>query len=178
MPFPARMLNDGERVVVHTRTHVKALIGPALLLIVLAALAGWVSSLVYGNAGAAQPLVQGVVWVLALAAAGWWVGRPFLRWLTTTCTFTDRRLVVRSGLLARQGRTIPLDRISGIAVDVGILDRVFGCGTLLVSDASEGGAVRLHDIPYVDRVQLQVAEQLHRQARESREGRPAHDDGT
>lgn len=163
MSFPARLLNEGEHVVLTTRTHVKALLLPALLLILLAGMAGFVSSLL-PDAGKAQPLVQGVVWGLAFLVALWWVVRPFLTWLSTSYTFTDRRFVTRSGLVGKQGRTIPLNRISGIDFDIGVLDRVFGCGTLVVSDASETGQVLLHDIPHVEHVQMQVAQQLHQQS--------------
>lgn len=174
MSFPARLLNDGEHVVVTTRTHVKALILPAMLLIVLAAAAGFVSA-VLPPAGNAEPLVQGVVWGLAALVALAWVVKPFLTWLTTSYTFTNRRFVKRSGLIAKQGRTIPLNRISGVDFDIGIVDRLFGCGTLVVSDASETGQVLLHDIPNVERVQMQVSDELYRL---SERGAPAHDDGT
>ena len=45
--------------------------------------------------------------------------------------------------------------------EIGVIDRVFGCGTLVVSDASTDGSVLLHDIPDVEKVQLQVAHALH-----------------
>jgi uncharacterized membrane protein YdbT with pleckstrin-like domain len=160
--FPARLLNDGEHVVVTTRTHVKALLVPALLLIVLAGVAGFLSTII--PAGSAQPLVAVVVWGLAGLVALWWVLRPFLDWLTSTYTFTNRRFIARSGVVAKQGRTIPLNRISGVDFDIGVVDRLFGCGTLVVSDASESGQVLLHDIPNVERVQMQVSEELHRLA--------------
>jgi uncharacterized membrane protein YdbT with pleckstrin-like domain len=171
--YPTRLLNEGEHVVVSTRTHVKALLVPALLLILLAGVAGYVVSLV--PASGAQTLVQGVVWALAALVALWWVVKPFLAWLTTDYTFTDRRFIARSGVIAKHGRTIPLNRISGVDFEIGVIDRVFGCGTLVVTDASEAGTVQLHDIPHVERVQMQVAEELHRQ---SRPGMNAVDDGT
>ena len=77
----------------------------------------------------------------------WFVVGPFLRWLTTTYTFTNRRFIKRSGFIAKEGRTIPLNRISGVDFEIGVIDRIFGCGTLVVSDASTDGSVELHDIP-------------------------------
>ncbi len=174
MPFPTRLLNEGEHVVVSTRTHVKALIVPALLLIVIAAAAGFLTA-VLPDAGNARPLVQAVVWGLALVVALVWVVKPFLAWLTTSYTFTNRRFVKRSGLIAKQGRTIPLNRISGVDFDIGILDRLLGCGTLVVSDASETGQVLLHDIPHVEMVQMQVSDELHRL---SQQGATTSDDGS
>nr|WP_253942292.1 PH domain-containing protein [Nocardioides sp. zg-1230] len=81
--------------------------------------------------------------------------------MTTTYTFTNRRFIKRSGFVSKEGRTIPLNRISGVDFEIGVIDRIFGCGTLVVSDASTAGSVMLRDIPDVEQVQLQVAEQLH-----------------
>jgi uncharacterized membrane protein YdbT with pleckstrin-like domain len=92
----------------------------------------------------------------------WWVVRPAIDWATTTYTFTNRRFIKRSGLIAKEGRTIPLNRISGVDFEIGVIDRIFGCGTLVVSDASEQGRVELEDVPRVEEVQLKVAEELHR----------------
>lgn len=169
MTFPARLLNDGENVVVHTRTHPKALIWPIVLFLVLIAI-----GVLLGNVGSgdAAQVMHLVVWVLVAIAALWFVVRPIVAWATTTYTFTTRRFLKRSGFVAREGRTIPLNRISGVDFEMGVIDRIFGCGTLVVSDASTDGRVELDDIPHVEQVQLQVAEELNRLSQ------PRHDDGT
>jgi membrane protein YdbS with pleckstrin-like domain len=100
---------------------------------------------------------------------------PFLRWLLTTYTFTNRRLITRTGILTRTGHDIPMNRISDISYEKGILDRIVGCGTLVVSDASEQGRVALKDIPRVEQAQLKVSNELfHHTTREH----PRTDDGT
>ncbi len=157
MAISRRLLNEGERVVVSTRTHVKALLLPAVWLILVAAVAGYVSSF---PSGRAAPLLVAVIWGLALVAAVWLVGKPFLRWLTTTYTVTDRRLITRTGILSRRGHDIPVPRISDVAYEHGLVDRLLGCGTLVISDASERGRVRLPDIPHVERVHLQISDLL------------------
>ena len=83
-----------------------------------------------------------MVWALFLAVVLWFVVGPLLRWLTTTYTFTNRRFIKRSGFIAKEGRTIPLNRISGVDFEIGVIDRIFGCGTLVVSDASTDGQRR------------------------------------
>jgi uncharacterized membrane protein YdbT with pleckstrin-like domain len=105
----------------------------------------------------------------------WFVLRPFVAWVTTSYTFTNRRFVKRSGFIAKEGRTIPLNRISGVDFEIGVVDRVFGCGTLVVSDASEQGRVLLDDIPNVEQVQMRVADELHKLSSFERE---RGDDGT
>ncbi len=176
MAISPRLLNEGERVVVSTRTHVKVLGAPLLVLLVTVFVAAFLGAYVTNHVGddtVSTTLVVAVA-VLAAGVVVRWVLRPFLRWYTTTYTFTDRRFIQRSGFVAREGRTIPLNRISGVDFEVGVVDRLFGCGTLVVSDASEQGRVPLHDIPRVEEVQRVVAEELHRL---SQHDRPS-DDGT
>ncbi len=159
MAFPTRLLNDDEHVVVHTREHPKALLVPLFLLVLGLAVGVTLQSFGTGTGGR---ILHIVVWVLVAVAVFWWVVRPAVRWATTTYTFTNRRMIKRSGLVAKEGRTIPLNRISGVDFEIGVVDRLFGCGTLVVSDASEQGRVELHDIPRVEEVQLKVADELHR----------------
>ena len=168
MTFPEKLLNEGERVIVSTRTHPKALIFPILIGIVAVVLAIWLSSM-----GGATALQVGE-WVIAGAVLFWFVVRPVVAWITTTYTFTNRRFVKRSGFIAKEGRVIPLNRISGVDFEIGVIDRIFGCGTLIVSDASEQGRVELSDIPRVEQVQLKVSDELHRLS----EPRRQSDDGT
>jgi uncharacterized membrane protein YdbT with pleckstrin-like domain len=149
-----KLLTDGESVIVDTRTHPKALIVPGLVLVITLAVAIFLDRLVDNG------LVSLLVWILAAIVILWWVVRPFLDWLTSTYTITSRRLITREGIIARKGHDIPLMRISDVAYDMGIIDRMLGCGTLVISDASTHGSVRLHDIPQVEQVQRQLTELL------------------
>jgi uncharacterized membrane protein YdbT with pleckstrin-like domain len=153
-----RLLNEGEHVVASTRTHVKALLLPAIWLILIAGVAGYTSTLT--GSSSAKPLLIAVVWLVALVVMVWLVGKPFLHWLTTTYTLTNRRLITRTGIFSRRGHDIPVPRISDVAYEHGIIDRILGCGTLVISDASERGRVRLPDIPHVERVHLLISDLL------------------
>jgi len=171
-----KYLNPGERVIVSTRTHWKVLIMAFLTMLVVVFLvsfiAAQVNSKVSDDATATTlGVVTGVVAVIVLV---WWVIKPLVAWWTTTYTFTDRRFIQRSGFIAHEGRTIPLNRISGVDFEIGYIDRLFGCGTLVVTDASEQGTVPLHDIPDVEQVQMVVAQQLHDMIRHDHPS----DDGT
>ena len=170
MAFPSKLLNDDEHVVVHTREHPKALLVPLLVLVVSLAVGVVAQSWLGGAVGQAWVWP---VWVLVAVVVFWWVVRPVVTWATTTYTFTNRRFIARAGFIAKSGRTIPLNRISGVDFEIGLVDRLFGCGTLVVSDASEQGRVEIHDIPRVEEVQLKVADELHRLS-----GRRGSDDGS
>lgn len=152
-----RYLNEGETVVVSTRTHPKVLFVPILAFVLLLACAAFVGSLTSGIATL-------VVWAVAGVGVVWLTVAPFVRWWTTTYTFTNRRFMKRSGFIATSGRTIPLNRISGVDFDIGLSDRIFGCGTLIVTDASEHGQVRIHDIPRVEAAHRVIADELHHQS--------------
>jgi len=171
------MLNEGEHVVVSTRTHVKVLLGALLILLVTVFVAAFAAALVQRHTdGTTSTVLLLLILLVALAIIIWSVLRRFVRWYTTTYTFTNRRFITRSGFIAKKGTTIPLNRISEVDFDIGLVDRMFGCGTLYVSDASEQGRVPLKDIPRVEEVQRIVAQELNRLT----DPRAAHptDDGT
>lgn len=159
MPISQKLLNDGERVVVSTRTHPKALILPVLALVLLVALGSFVETRT--GAEGAENVLRWVVWAVVAVGVLWFSVWPFLEWLTAAYAFTDRRLITRTGVITRRGHDIPLARISDVAVERHLLDRVLGCGTLIISDASTHGSVALPDIPKVAETQRTLGDLLH-----------------
>ena len=154
MAIKPELLTDGESVIVDTRTHWKAILWPAIVLVITVAAASWLTAL------AGNKYVTWAVWIVAVAVLVVASFKPFLEWLTATYTITTRRLITREGLISRRGHDIPLLRISDVAYDMGPIDRMLGCGTLVISDASTHGQVELHDIPDVERVQHQLMDLL------------------
>lgn len=153
MAFPEKLLNQGEHVVFSTRTHVKALLLPLVVTVVVVVVTVFLSM---HTSGLLRQLIWVVAAVLVLVFAAW----PLLNWLGATYTVTNRRLVTRSGVLTRRGHDIPLNRISDVSYERGVVDRMLGCGTLVIADASTGGRVSLPDVPDVERLQLQITDQL------------------
>ena len=154
MGISKKLLSDGEHVVLRVRSHGKALIWPVVVLVLV--LAGVLTAATLQ----AEASIMIVVTVVAALAVVLWVIVPFLRWITSTYTVTNRRLITRHGILTRTGRDIPLFRINDVAYEKGLLDRLLGCGTLIISDATEKAGVVLQDIPNVERVHLQISELL------------------
>lgn len=155
MTISPRLLSEGESVVVSTRTHPKALVLPTLALILVLALGIGASVAIHNS------VVDYIVWALVLVGALWLFGLPLLRWLSATYTITNRRLITRRGILTRRGHDIPLSRISDVAYEMDLLDRMLGCGTLIISDASTDGEVTLPDIPRVEDTQRQLNHLIH-----------------
>jgi len=154
----SKLLTDGEQIVLSTRTHVKALLVPLVVLIVLLGVGVVLGQVFEDKAGGVPRLI---VWAVVVVGFVWYVVRPVLVWASATYTVTNRRLITRAGVLTRRGHDIPLTRISDVASERGVLDRILGCGTLIVSDASTNGRVLLHDIPRVEDVQREINELLH-----------------
>ena len=158
MVISSKLLNPGEEIIVSTRTHAKALLLPLLTLIVL--LAVGVVAQMYIDTESNVPVL--VVWGIVVVLALWRVLWPFLDWLLASYTITNRRLITRNGILTRRGHDIPLGRISDVAYERDLLDRMLGCGTLVISDASTNGQVLIYDIPRVEDTQRQLNDLLHR----------------
>lgn len=150
MALSRKLMTEGERIVLETRTHLKALVLPALVLVLSCGVAGFLLAVApsSGDGG----LIRVLVIVAALLVVLWWSVIPFLRWLTTTYTITNKRLVEQTGVLTRSGRIIPLNRINDVAYEKGPMDRVVGCGTLTIHDASDQPGLRIHDVPQVEQV--------------------------
>ena len=155
MAISPKLLNDGEHVVVSTRTHPKVLLGPLALLVILLAV-GVVDQVMLDSHA-----LHMVVWILVVLAILWFVVRPVLVWWAASYTVTTRRLITRRGVLTRKGHDIPLSRISDVEYEMGVIDRMLGCGTLKISDASTDGEVTLPDIPHVEQFQRRLNDLLH-----------------
>ncbi len=147
MGYPARLLSEGENVVLDMHPHWKRLVLPVLSLVVVLALAGYLLAIVDDGR------LQVVLAVAAIVLLVEFTVVPFLRWRTTLFVVTNRRVVVRTGVLARQGRDVPLSRINDITFSHSLFERLLGCGTLVVESAGERGQVVLTEVPQVEQVQ-------------------------
>ena len=128
--------------------HWKTLIGPLLVAVLVVAAALIAEVLIPSNSAATVERL--VVAAVAILAVMLWLIVPVLRWRTTTYELTTRRMRVRSGIVTRHGRDIPLARINDVSFEKGLLDRLLGSGRLVVESAGEHGQVLLNDIPRVE----------------------------
>lgn len=61
----------------------------------------------------------------------------YLRWITTEFVLTTDRLIVRHGIIGKNGKEIPLDRIMNISFHQSVLERILKTGDLVVESAGE-----------------------------------------
>jgi uncharacterized membrane protein YdbT with pleckstrin-like domain len=163
-------LSEGEQFVLRLHPHWKTLLRPLFILVVIVAAA--VALLVLLPTGHNLAAARIAIGAVALLAAIIWCAVPLLRWKTTSYELTTRRLRLRAGILTRTGRDFPLIRISDVSFSHGLIDRLLGCGRLVVESAGEHGQLVLNEIPQVERVQATLFQLVEdEQARLAREER-------
>src|SRR5580700_1867950 len=112
-------LSEGERTVLVLNPHWKTVLWPFVLLVIVAIAAAVLLIVIPHNR------LQGA--------------ERILRWKTTTYELTNRRFRLRYGVLSRTGRDFPLIRISDVSFAHGLIDRMLGCGRLVIESAGEHG---------------------------------------
>lgn len=156
MAFPEDVLSADEHVVRHLHPHWKALVAPVL--VVVLSLAAVVAALVLLPSGQVGDVFGYVIAGLALLVVLRFALWPFLVWRTTHYLFTNERVLMQHGVLARERRDIPLGRINDHSMSQSFLERLLGCGTLTIESAGERGQSVLVDVPDVERMQTTLYE--------------------
>lgn len=152
MGYPDRLLTEGESVVYDMRPHWRVLVYPAIALVLLVFVVVFALGWLPDDWDWARWAVLAVAAVLLLL----WVLVPVVRWATSQYVITNRRVIVRTGIVARQGRDMPLARINDVHFSYGVIDRVLGCGDLVVESAGETGQLLIRAVPDVEMVQREL----------------------
>ncbi|EFQ83772.1 hypothetical protein HMPREF0063_11435 [Aeromicrobium marinum DSM 15272] len=166
MALSPKMLMTGEENLTTTRTHVKVLFLPFVLLLAVAFLGAFGAAQV-GDSG--DGYVRWAIIGVAVLVFLWFVFVPFLRWYLWTYTLTTQRIVEQKGILTRTGRVIPLSRINDVSFEKNLNDRILRCGTLVIRSASEEQGLLLRDIPRVEEFHRSVSDLVARAHRTSDE---------
>jgi membrane protein YdbS with pleckstrin-like domain len=135
--LPARLLDDGEVVVLFLRPHpLFILLNPLGGLAALALLTtiGWFGLVRTGAIGAGGGWFMVVGVALMLARLGWSV----LDWWNRIYVLTDRRVIRRRGVLRVSLFQAPLRRIQHLTLYFSIRERFFALGTVGFSTAGTG----------------------------------------
>ena len=149
MAFPPEMLNEHEELVVDLRPHwwfiapSAAGLGAALIVAIIVLAADWADAL---------KLLAGILLLLAL---GWFVVR-YVRWVGINFVVTSERIISRSGVIAKKGVEIPLDRINTVFFNQTVFERLIGAGDLGIESAGEGGRQNFEDIRKPRQVQQEI----------------------
>jgi len=154
--FPENILTDDEQVVMHLHPHWRELARPVMVLVlcVAALVAGWL----FLPEGDVWQIVLYVLGAVALVLVLWLTVWPWIVWRTTHYIFTNERVILQFGIFHRERRDIPLHRVNNHTMNQTLIDRLFGCGTLVIESAGQDGTTQLIDVPKVHRVQTLLYE--------------------
>lgn len=151
MPAPGAPAE--ELLIARFRGHARALFWSAVLLIVVFG----VTAYFYNN------LPEGYEnWMLFVAAGAlivFGVLIPYVIWASRSYTVTTRRVIVRHGIGSRQRREMSHVRGYTIGVRRGILQRMWGAGTITLSNGVDA-PMRLTNVPNVTLVHEALADQI------------------
>jgi uncharacterized membrane protein YdbT with pleckstrin-like domain len=153
VPFPRRLLNEDEQVVIDVRPHGIVMAWPLL------ALAASIAAAVFVSTETENDVLLLVMLAAVVVVLAWFLYR-LARWATTNLVVTSDRLIVRSGIIAKRGREIPLERINDITVTQSIVNRLLRSGDLVVESAGERGQESFAECPRPTRVQNEIYVQM------------------
>ena len=158
--YPDELLAGDEYVMLHKHPHWKMLLAPVLAFLLIVAVGTFLAALVTGQSWAFYG------WLGLGVLGGGGIIRltlvPLLRWRTTHFIVTNRRVLVREGVLTRSGIDIPLNRINSVQFRHSLVERMLGVGTLMVESASDE-PLEFDDIPQVERVHSLLYQQVNPQ---------------
>lgn len=153
-PYIRQNLMPGERLVGITRIHPMVLVAP----IIVAAFGLFLSlvGIIVGGSG----IASAVIGIPMVVIAGIGVLKLLIERLTTEFSCTDRRILIKAGLITTQLREMPLAKIEALLMEQGLFGKIFGYGTLVFKGS--GGTRRtcksIEDpFEFYKRVQEQVA---------------------
>lgn len=153
MPFPRQLLTDDEDLVLDLRPHwwfltpAGALLAVAVILGLLALVNDW------------PTWIAAPIGLLVLGSLAYF-GYRYLVWTTTNFVVTNERVISRTGVIAKKGIEIPLDRINTVFFNQSLFERMIGAGDLGIESAGEGGRQSFTDIRRPNLVQNEIYRQV------------------
>lgn len=132
-----------ELLVARVRGHARRLFWSALILVGTCAAVGYFTNNVpfsWAN--------NLMLWLAAAVVILVFVLIPFVVWLSRRYTITTRRVIAQYGIFARRRRELPHARGYTIAVRRGPIQRLWGSGTLTLSNGVDA-PLQLVNVPHV-----------------------------
>ena len=157
MPYPRRLLNDDETVTLDLHPHWWHFAKPAGVLVLV--VAGGIAAYVMTDDDIQR--VLSCIAIVAILASAAWLVKAYAQWSTTNFVITNRRVIYRSGVVAKRGIEIPLDRVNNVMSQQSVFERLLGAGDVMIESGGETGQQRFTDIKGPDRVQKMIHAQKH-----------------
>jgi membrane protein YdbS with pleckstrin-like domain len=151
-----RFLLPTERRVVAVRRHWSRLAEPALTALVGLLALLWLDQVLPSTLPFARDLLL-AGWVALVARLTWRV----LEWREDWFVVTDRRLLLRTGLVTRRVAMMPLIKVTDMSYARPPAGRLFGYGEIVIESAGQDQALRrITHLPDPDGLYLEICELL------------------
>ena len=156
MPYPKKLLNDNETVALDLHPHwwFFAKSGASMLVSILVG----VASMIWLD-GDVQKVVNWIAIAGIVISAVLLVSRD-IQWFTTNFVITSDRIIFRTGVFAKHGIEIPLERVNNVIFHQSVIERILGAGDLLIESGGETGQQRFTEVRDPDRVQALIHTQV------------------
>jgi uncharacterized membrane protein YdbT with pleckstrin-like domain len=140
-------LLPGENLVTKQHPHwitlVKSVVVPVVLLLVVIV----ADFALLGPDHYYVPRLRTFLTLGVLALALLWLAVVWIRWQAIVYTLTDQRITIQSGVISRQEKIIPIDRIQDCTTRQSLLGRILSYGRVEVDAAGAQGAEVLDHLP-------------------------------
>lgn len=167
MPFPRRLLSEGEELVLDLRPHWIALVFPSMESVLI--VAAVVAALVFVP-GSWPPWTRWAVVLLGLLLFLLRPARRIVAWATSHFVVTTDRVIHRSGWFAKRSMEMPLENITDVRFHQSVFERVIGAGDLVLESPGTFGQETFGDVRNPEFVQKAIYEMTERNARRSPSG--------
>lgn len=155
MPYPKKLLNEGEELVLDLRPHwwyfAKHIFSGILLFAAFIVILATFGS--YKSWGLVPWGLIALLWAI-------WLATRYVNWNFTHFVVTSDRVVFRTGAFAKHGVEIPMEKINNINFHQGIWERIIGAGDLEIESAGREGQSRFEDTWHPDGVQQEIYRQM------------------
>ncbi len=158
MALHPKYLTDNEEVVLDLHPHWWFLVPRGVALLASMAIAAVVLSQLDGPE-TYNDVARYASWLLLAAALIWFIARAMV-WRTTDFVVTTDRCIYRSGVFAKAGIEIPLDRISTVFFNQSVFERMLGQGDIGIESAGENSRQEFSDISNPALVQKTIYQQV------------------
>jgi len=143
-------LLPGENLILKDHPHWITVAGTLVLPVVLLLLVGILDfTLLSPNiqAGIYVPHLRTILSLAVIAFSLIWLIVVWITWQSIVYTLTDQRITIESGVLSRQEKIIPIDRVQDCTTRQSIFGRIFGYGRVEIDAAGAQGAEVLANLP-------------------------------
>lgn len=148
MAFVDQNLISGETVRYRTGLHWVVLVVPIIL-----GFFGLVHASIVAVSGSYGVAVGLLLLASSIAAIG------FLRRMSAEFAVTNKRVILKAGLIRRASMELLLNKVESISVNQGLLGRILGYGTIIVRGTG-GTAEPFANVRYALEFRRQVQEQI------------------